>query len=78
MKEFTAKQTIDGEFAARRLSDEAYEFYSGTDPLEVYEIETVDGKRYTVTGMIELDLVTFEEMQSYFEEVKRQINRLED
>ena len=39
MRKFTNKQKVAGELAIRSLSDKAAEFYSGADPLAVFEYE---------------------------------------
>ena len=56
-----------GELAIRRLSKEAQEYYYGTSPLEVYEVEDENGeKRYDVTGADEAYGLTFEELDEMF------------
>lgn len=67
MKKHYNIQKINGELATRRLSAKAKEFYNGSDPLDVYEILTAEGIRYDVRGFLELDSVTFEEMEETFE-----------
>ena len=44
MRKFTNSQKVAGEMAVRGLSDKAAEFYSGADPLDVFEYEE-DGKK---------------------------------
>lgn len=53
---------VAGELATRLLSDKAAAYYNGTDPLTVYEYETGSGKLYTVTGVIEAEGLTFEQL----------------
>ena len=60
-----------GEMACRDLSEKAYEFYSNTDPISVYEYEgefVVDG----VFGKMEFD--SFKEMEKCFEELNDELN----
>ena len=56
--------------AIRSLSDKAAEFYNGADPLDVFEYEEVGAKLYAYTGAFgERDGMTFEELESDFEEM---------
>lgn len=71
MKKFTAKEKINGELAARNLSDKAYNFYVNTDPLTVYEYGTENGTRYAYNSCdsVVSDL-TFAELQNELEELQ--------
>ena len=56
--------------AIRSLSDKAAEFYNGADPLDVFEYEKDGAKLYAYTGAFgERDGMTFEELESDFEEM---------
>lgn len=56
--------------AIRSLSDKAAEFYNGADPLDVFEYEEDGAKLYAYTGAFgERDGMTFEELESDFEEM---------
>ena len=64
----TSAQKAAGEMAVRGMSAKAQDFYSGTDPLAVYEYDTEDGKRYDVTGCLgDSEGLTFEELEELFE-----------
>lgn len=70
MKKHTRTEKINGELAERSLSVKASRLVEGTDPLDIFEIETEDGPRYDMTGGFgELDGVTFEELQESLEEL---------
>lgn len=77
MRKFTVKEKINGELAARNLSDKAYNFYVNTDPLTVYEYETENGKMYAYDscGLIVSGL-TFAELQTELEELFDEFNEL--
>ncbi len=64
---YTAKEKINGELAMQNLSREAYDFYCGTSPLDVYEMEEDNGeKRYDVVGINNADWLTFDELDELF------------
>ena len=70
MKKFNNSQKLAGEMAIRSLSDKAAEFYNGADPLDVFEYEEDGAKLYAYTGAFgERDGMTFEELESDFEEM---------
>lgn len=58
----TNRMKLDGEIAARSLSEGAADFYNNADPLTLYEYDTDTGKRYTLTGVIERQDLTFDEV----------------
>lgn len=70
MRKFYNSEKVAGEMATRSLSDKAAEFYNGTDPLDVFEYEENGAKLYAYTGAFgERDGMTFEELESDFEEM---------
>lgn len=70
MKKFNNSEKLAGEMAIRSLSDKAAEFYNGADPLDVFEYEKDGAKLYAYTGAFgERDGMTFEELESDFEEM---------
>ena len=74
MKKYTNNQKIAGELACRSLSDLALRFYTGTDPLKVYEYETDEGKRYAYEGCIgNNENLTFEELDEIFSDWQKEI-----
>lgn len=75
MKKFTNSQKVAGEMAVRSLSDKASEFYSGADPLDVFEYEEDGAKLYAYSGAFgERDGLTFEELEKDFEEMQDEFN----
>lgn len=79
MKKHTVYQKNQGELAVRDLSEKAFKYYSTTDPLDVYEVETPDGeKRYDVVeGQVETLGLTFKELDEMFTDLREQIEREE-
>lgn len=72
MKKFNNSEKLAGEMAIRSLSDKAAEFYNGADPLDVFEYEKDGAKLYAYTGAFgERDGMTFEELESDFEEMHK-------
>lgn len=70
MRKFYNSEKVAGKMATRSLSDKAAEFYNGTDPLDVFEYEKDGAKLYAYTGAFgERDGMTFEELESDFEEM---------
>ena len=70
MRKFYNSEKVAGEMATRSLSDKAAEFYNGTDPLDVFEYEENGAKLYAYSGAFgERDGMTFEELESDFEEM---------
>lgn len=70
MRKFNNSEKLAGELASRSLSNKAAEFYNGTDPLDVFEYEKDGAKLYAYTGAFgERDGMTFEELESDFEEM---------
>ena len=70
MRKFNNSEKLAGELATRSLSNKAAEFYNGTDPLDVFEYEKDGAKLYAYTGAFgERDGMTFEELESDFEEM---------
>ena len=69
----TNEMKLNGEMAARSLSDSAADFYNNADPLTLYEYETAEGKRYMLTGVVEKSNLTFEQvdeiLKAYGEEM---------
>lgn len=73
-KIYTRKEKDGGEFAVRRLSQKAQDIYYGVGgDLGIFEIETDDGIRYDTRGIIDLQKVTFEELQAAIEDYADQI-----
>lgn len=79
MKKHTVYQKNQGDLAMRSLSEKAFKYYSTTDPLDVYEVETPDGeKRYDIKeGPIETLGLTFKELDEMFSDLREQIEREE-
>ena len=74
-KNYTTKEKDGGEFAVRRLSHTAQEIYYGVGgDLGIFEIETENGIRYDTRGIIDLQKVTFEELQAQIESYAKEIN----
>lgn len=70
MRKFYNSEKVAGKMATRSLSDKAAEFYNGTDPLDVFEYEENGAKLYAYSGAFgERDGMTFEELESDFEEM---------
>ncbi len=69
---FTNRMKVNGELAMRRMSDKAQEFYSNTDPFNVYEYENENDQTvYGYDGCFgEKYGLTFEEMQTELEELQ--------
>lgn len=79
MKKFTNSQKVAGEMAVRSLSDKASEFYSGADPLDVFEYEEDGAKLYAYSGAFgERDGMTFEELERDFEEMQEELDAFEE
>lgn len=79
MRNFTNSQKVAGEMAVRSLSDKAAEFYSGADPLDVFEYEEDGAKLYAYSGAFgERDGLTFEELEREFEEMQAEFDEFED
>lgn len=70
---FNNTEKINGELATRRFSKDAYKYYSGTNPLTIYEVECESEKRYYVRGVIETDSLTFDELNEMFCELEKQV-----
>lgn len=72
MRRFTISEKANGEMAIRRMSEEAREFYDGTDPLYVYEYVD-DGETFYAykSGFGCASGLTFDELQETFEEFYR-------
>lgn len=68
MKNYTRRETVRGELAARDLSRKARDVYNHTDPLKIFERETDGGTLYDVRGLIDGDGLTFDELQKVIEE----------
>lgn len=51
------------------LTGKALKMYNETDPLEIEEIETEDGYRYTMRGAFERENMTEEELTRGLEEL---------
>lgn len=63
---FNNKQKVNAELSLRSLSEKAQECYSGTDPLDIYEVETDEGVVYFVRGGLgNYDGMTFEQLDSF-------------
>jgi len=79
MKKHTVGQKQRGDLAMRSLSEKAFKYYSTTDPLDVYEVETPDGeKRYNIKeAPIETLGLTFKELDEMFSDLREQIEREE-
>lgn len=70
MKHYTMKEKNNGELAVRWLSEKAQKLYRDSDPLDVFERETDDGRRYDVSGMWDAKNLTLEELEKFFEEIQ--------
>ena len=68
MKHYTIREKQNGELAVRTLSEKAFNAYSNAD-IGVMEIETENGARYDVTGMIDGNGLTLEELEILLEEL---------
>lgn len=74
-KIYTQKERDGGEFAVRRLSKAAQDIYYGVGgDLGIFEIETDDGIRYDARGIIDLQKVTFKELQAQIEAYAKEVN----
>jgi hypothetical protein len=74
---YTIAMKARGEMAMRMASEEAWEFYLDTDPLEVYEYEDADGRKlysYEGGGLPKREGLTFEELEEEFEEMYEVMN----
>lgn len=79
MKKFNNSQKLAGEMAVRSLIGKAAEFYSGADPLDVFEYEEDGKKLYAYSGAIgERDGMTFEELERDFEKMQEELDAFED
>lgn len=79
MKKFTITEKSAGEMAVRRMSDKAQEFYSGADPLNVYEYEQDEKTLYAYDGLLgESFDMTFEELEKEFESLQDEIDAEEE
>lgn len=67
-RRYTNTEKVAGEQAVRRMSKKAKEFYSQTDPLNVYEYDSDETKKYAYTGVFEADGLSFSELEKDFEE----------
>lgn len=65
---YTQSMKRAGELAARSLSDKAAAFYSSSDPLALYEYNTIAGLRYAVTGIVDAAGLTLAEVDALFSE----------
>lgn len=74
----TYKKKIAAELSLRSLSKKAFDFYTDTDPLDVYEYETEDGTRYDVTGCFTYTGLTFKELEQEFEMLAEEFVEEED
>lgn len=68
MKKFTKKEKINGELATRYLNPKAFEIYSNSDPVTVWEYEKEDQTFYAIDfcGAFE-DNMSFEELEKFIE-----------
>lgn len=74
---YTIAMKARGEMAMRMASEEAWEFYLDTDPLEVYEYEDANGRKlysYECGGLASREGLTFEELEEEFEEMYEVMN----
>lgn len=73
---YTNRMKVNGELAMRKMSDKAIEFYSGTDPFNVYEYEDENNQPlYGYDGCFgEKNGMTFEELQQELEELYDAMN----
>lgn len=58
-RRYTNTEKVAGEQAVRKMSEKAQEFYSQTDPLNVYEYDSDGTKKYAYTGVFEADGLSF-------------------
>lgn len=79
MRKFNNSEKVAGEMAVRGLSDKAAEFYSGADPLDVFEYEEDGAKLYAYSGAFgERDGLTFEELEKDFEEMQAEFDEFKE
>ena len=79
MRKFNNSEKVAGEMAVRGLSDKAQEFYSGADPLDVFEYEEDGAKLYAYSGAFgERDGLTIEERERDFEEMQEELDAFKD
>lgn len=66
---YTNEMRADGQMAMRYASSKAFEAYSETDPLEVYEYENMDGEKMYAYKDVDgiTDGLTFEELERELE-----------
>lgn len=76
MRKCTKKEKIAGEWAARKLNQEAWNMYVETDPLDIYEyINEAGDKRYSIRGALgDVDDLTFSEMEWFLESMYDELN----
>jgi len=65
----TNSMKVAGELAIRQMSDKAQQGYGDTDPLDVYEYESLFGTRYAVRNCDNVTTwgLTFDDLQAYLE-----------
>ena len=74
MRKFTTREQVNGDFACRNLSVPAYNFYSNTNPLVVYEYEVDDDlKLYAYEYKGRQEGLTFTELDEEFAELGKSI-----
>lgn len=75
---FTNSMKIDGELAARDLSDKARKYYNGTDPLTLYKYTNEnDEPRYAVKDDCGIrDNLDFEQVDEWFCQMQEEIDRM--
>ena len=62
------KRTYGNERTSLYLTPKAAEVYADSDPLVIVEYDTEEGLRYDITGILEADNLTEEEVNEMLEE----------
>lgn len=74
----TAQNRLKAEAALRTMSKKAFDCYSQTSPLEIFEYETEDGTRYGMRGAFNGEDYTLEYIEELFESLADDIAEEED
>lgn len=78
MRRYTNTERRNGELAVRHLSNKAWRCYSDTEPLAVYEVQTDDGFRYDVTGVLEATGLTLDQLGKLLEDYQDALDELDE
>lgn len=74
-KHFTNRQKAEGEMLVGRLSEKAQKYYVETQPLGVYCNDRNDNDEIYIKDVDGIKKVTFEELQTEFEEMQNLIDQ---